>query len=392
MRRLAALVCAAALLAACSAPAPGIRRGAEGRRLYRAALEQQAEAERLMQEGDTAAAIPLLRDAYVGFVDSGHPEAYAPTLVSIWMAEETVHHRSPTEYGKRSMTASARASAVNLLQQVEAERQRTRAAWLFSLAALLLLTAGAALLVQRHRRLRLETERELLQARLELDSRPVPAPSADTVIPSPITSSTPVTPDSITPSTPVTPAPVSSSVPVTPALTMALRSYEQLCSRYVPDGDNAALLHEFRQQLNDLRDDAAFERELEASLSDSAPELLDAVRSFPGLKAEDRRLLRYLAAGLPTYMIGAVLGKSRSAVNMHISRLRSRIESSGSSPSSSSANPSSSDSVTNPSSPDSATKLSSSGFSSDSSPSDISSSSALLLSLFDSRHPGRPRR
>ena len=95
MRRLAALVCAAALLAACSAPAPGIRRGAEGRRLYRAALEQQAEAERLMQEGDTAAAIPLLRDAYVGFVDSGHPEAYAPTLVSIWMAEETVHHRSP---------------------------------------------------------------------------------------------------------------------------------------------------------------------------------------------------------------------------------------------------------------------------------------------------------
>ena len=323
MGKLAALLCAAALMAACSAPIPGIRRGAEGRRLYRAALEQQAEAERLMQTGDTAAAIPLLRDAYVGFVDSGHPEAYAPTLVSIWMAEETVHHRSPTEYGKRSMTASARASAVNLLQQVEAERQRTRAAWLFSLAALLLLAAGAAMLLQRHRRLRLETERELLQARMELDGQHSREQRDGSV---------------------------------TPALTLALRSYEQLYCRYVPDGDNAALLHEFRQQLADLRDGASFERELEAFLSDSAPELLDVVKSFPGLKAEDRRLLQYLAAGLPTYMIGAVLGKSRSAVNMHVSRLRSRIEGLGSSSS------------------------------------DNSSASSLLLPIFDARRPGRPRR
>ena len=114
---------------------------------------------------------------------------------------------------------------------------------------------------------------------------------------------------------------------VTPALELALRSYEQLCCRYVPEGDNSALLHEFRQQLADLRNDAAFERELEESLSVSAPALLDAVRAVPVLKDGDRRLLRFLAAGIPTYMTGAVLGKSRSAVNMQVSRLRARIES-----------------------------------------------------------------
>jgi DNA-binding CsgD family transcriptional regulator len=336
-RRYILIVAIALIAVAAGASVKPVRRAAASHRLYRSAMEDQAGAERLMQAGDTAAAIPLLRKAYVGFVDSGHTEAYAPMLVSISLAEEAVYHGRLTEYGYQSRVESARAAAADLLRQVAAERRRTREVWLFSLAALLLLAAGAALLLQRHRRLRLETERELLQARLELDSLHSAIPDSSTVIPNS---------PSVIPS-----AAKESSVaqaPVTPALTLALRSYEQLCSRYVPDGDNAALLHEFRQQLADMRDDAAFERELEESLSVTSPELLDAVRSVPGLKAEDRRLLRYLAAGLPTYMIGAILGKSRSAVNMQVSRLRSRIES--------------------------------------------LSPNSLLISLFDARHPGRPRR
>lgn len=292
--RLLLLVSVTLLASACGVPSQVLRSSQEGRRLYRNALEWQAEAEQLMQAGDTAGALPLLHKAYVGFVDSGHTEAYPSVLVGIWMAENTLHLQKINDLGRSHMISRARASAVDLLYKMEAERQRARTARMLGalgVAVALLLAAAAALLLQRQRRRRLEAERELLQARLELASAPSPAS-------------------------------VSS-----PALELALRSYEQLCCRYVPEGDNSALLHEFRQQLADLRNDAAFERELEESLSVSAPALLDAVRAVPDLKDGDRRLLRFLAAGIPTYMTGAVLGKSRSAVNMQVSRLRARIES-----------------------------------------------------------------
>jgi DNA-binding CsgD family transcriptional regulator len=48
---------------------------------------------------------------------------------------------------------------------------------------------------------------------------------------------------------------------------------------------------------------------------------------LPDLKDSDRRLMLYIAGGLPTYLIAAIFGKTRPAVNMQISRLRRQIES-----------------------------------------------------------------
>ena len=134
---------------------------------------------------------------------------------------------------------------------------------------LLLLAGGAALLVSFQRRRRLEAENQLLQAKLQLDRQQSRLSTLQ---------------DSA----------------ATPALTLALRSYEQLCSRYEPDGDNAALLREFRQQMADLRNGTAFAADLETTLEAACPGLPQRIREIPGLREDDRRLLQYLAAGFPT--------------------------------------------------------------------------------------------
>lgn len=270
-----AIILSVLLLVSCSV--------VERQHLYREAVSEQALAEEAMKAGDTEKAIKHFRKAYVAYVDSGHEEAWPEVLSGIYLTDGW---DKLTERAQQDIFESTRA---NLMTQARLQRQRLRHTRMLALAGLLLAAAAAVILVLSQRKRRLETERELLQARLELQAE--------------------------------------RERTATPALALALRSYEQLCSRYSPEGDNAALLREFRQQLDDLRDDRVFRQELEASLETSDSGLPGLIRSLPDLKDSDRRLMLYIAGGLPTYLIAAIFGKTRPAVNMQISRLRRQIES-----------------------------------------------------------------
>ncbi|MDO4999854.1 MAG: hypothetical protein Q4E27_06380 [Bacteroidales bacterium] len=289
--------------------------------LYRTALAEQQQAEQALAERDTVQALQHLRHAYVHFVDSDHPERWRQTLTGIHLLEVSLRHgpyaiKSHNPVGE---LADSYDSMALIQQHADQSRKRLHVSLLLASGILLLLAGGAALLVSFQRHRRLEAENQLLQAKLQLDRQQSRLSTLQ---------------DSA----------------ATPALTLALRSYEQLCSRYEPDGDNAALLREFRQQMADLRNGTAFAADLETTLEAACPGLLQRIREIPGLREDERRLLRYLAAGFPTYLIAAATGRTRAAVNMQVSRLRGRIASAD------------------------------------------EQTQALLLPFFDARRPGRPRK
>ena len=289
--------------------------------LYHTALAEQRQAEQALAERDTVQALRHLRHAYVHFVDSDHPERWRQTLTGIHLLEVSLRHgpyaiRSHNPVGE---LADSYDSMAVIQQHADQTRTRLHVSLLLATGILLLLAGGAALLVSIQRRRRLEAENQLLQAKLQLDRQQSRLSTLQ---------------DSA----------------ATPALTLALRSYEQLCSRYEPDGDNAALLREFRQQMADLRNGTAFAADLETTLEAACPGLPQRIREIPGLREDERRLLQYLAAGFPTYLIAAASGRTRAAVNMQVSRLRGRIASAD------------------------------------------EQTQALLLPFFDARRPGRPRK
>lgn len=264
--------------------------------LYRSGVAAQRRAEQALEARDTAAALRHFRDAYVALVDSDHPEAWPEVLAGIMLCEQALEGMTVSEDAMQQMLAQTRASAAGHLTRLEQERSRKRQALLLAGTVMLLALLVAVLLVTAQRKRRLETENALLKTRMDLQEQRQQMEQLRAKANS-------------------------------PALALALRSYEQLCSRYNPDGDNAALLREFRQQMADLRDDAAFSQALESAMEESDPDLPHLIRDLPGLRDEERRLLRFLAAGLPTHLVAAALGKSRNAINMQISRLRTRIES-----------------------------------------------------------------
>ena len=212
--------------------------------LYRTALAEQRQAEQALADRDTVQALRHLRHAYVHFVDSDHPERWRQTLTGIHLLEVSLRHgpyaiRSHNPVGE---LADSYDSMAVIQQHADQTRTRLHVSLLLATGILLLLAGGAALLVSIQRRRRLEAENQLLQAKLQLDRQQSRLSTLQ---------------DSA----------------ATPALTLALRSYEQLCSRYEPDGDNAALLREFRQQMADLRNGTALAAELETPLEADCPGL-----------------------------------------------------------------------------------------------------------------------
>ena len=251
-------------------------------------LEAQLQAERLLAAGDTTAALHLFREAYIAFVDSDHPERWSEVQAGIQQCEHTQEDLRITRKGLRDLLDTTRATASGLRAREERVWGRV---YLIGGISILVCAFLVALYFIHRRRSRQDLQlilAELHDNRQQLSSLRVRSSS--------------------------------------PALSLALHHYDQLCSRYEPKGDNTALLREFQQQIADMQHNKAFDLELDASLAESDPTLPGLIRTLPDTTDEDRRLLRYLMAGLPTHLVGAAMGKTRSAINMQTSRLRTRIE------------------------------------------------------------------
>lgn len=117
-----------------------------------------------------------------------------------------------------------------------------------------------------------------------------------------------------------------------PALKMVMNAYEKLCRQFSESDNPLGLYHVFSKEIHYLSNNELFKQELQKIVmeqgSDSYLTLSRALDQRESIGEDDKQLLYYLIAGLPTAMIMALTKKSRSAVNTRISRLRSKLEAS----------------------------------------------------------------
>ncbi len=116
-----------------------------------------------------------------------------------------------------------------------------------------------------------------------------------------------------------------------PALTMGMRAFEKLCSKYSDTENHEALLREFELQIRHLKEEATWENDVLSLIASVDPALVSYIKNdfkteFETLTSEERIVLYSVIAKMPISVISLILGKSKPAIRMQISRLKRKIE------------------------------------------------------------------
>ncbi|MBQ5984183.1 MAG: hypothetical protein IJL56_04345 [Bacteroidales bacterium] len=114
-----------------------------------------------------------------------------------------------------------------------------------------------------------------------------------------------------------------------PALSVGMRAFEKLCSKYSDTENPEALLREFEVQIRHLKEEATWENDVLSLIASVDPALVSYIKNkteIGTLTSEERIVLYSVIARMPISIISLILGKNKSAIRMQISRLKKKIE------------------------------------------------------------------